>query len=85
MSSETFSKDEFTLLLRAFNSLINNYPPLESVKNELLEIKKQAEQSVELNARQKDGIIARIDNYFNGTYGKTKEGIKFNSESDKSK
>lgn len=69
--------DQFTKMLREFNSLIVTTPAVEKVKNKLLDLKRRAELSVELNYRQKDAIIARCDNYINGTYGNTKNGIEF--------
>lgn len=72
MSSQPLAQDEFTLLLKAFNSIVNNLPPFEKVKKELLKIKEQANRSSELNYRQKDAIVIRCDNYVNGNYGNTK-------------
>lgn len=85
MTDKQIAPDEFTLLLRAFNSLVIGLPPREQIKQELDDLKASAETSVELNLRQKDAIIVRCNNYLNGTYGKTKEGVTFISEPNKSK
>jgi hypothetical protein len=85
MSTANFNVDEFTTLLRSFNSLVSGMPSVEKIKKELLRLKEQADKSVELNYRQKDAIIARCDNYINGTYGKTKAGITFSSPQESKK
>ena len=72
MSTSNFELDEFTILLREFNALVKEKPPVEKIKKELLKIKAKAEKSAELNYRQKDAVIARCDNYINSEYGNTK-------------
>jgi hypothetical protein len=79
MSTANFAQDEFTLLLRAFNGLIESKPPINKVEKELIKLKAQAEKSAELNSRQKAALTDRCDNYINGTYGNTKSGISFYS------
>lgn len=77
MGEKVIAPDEFTILLRAFNKLVENNPKPDNIKTELQDLKDSAESSYELNSRQKDAIIARVKNYINGTYGKTKQGIEF--------
>jgi hypothetical protein len=73
MEEKTYAPDEFTILIRAFNALVESEPPVDKIKADLEDIKKQADSSPELNHRQKDAIIDRIDHYLAGTYGKTKK------------
>lgn len=80
MNTEHLVSDEFTLLLRTFNRLVDGNPTPKSISQELEDLKASAETSVELNARQKEAIINRCDNYINGIYGNTKEGIVFSSQ-----
>lgn len=80
MSTEqSIAPDEFTLLLRVFNKLVEGNPSPKSISQELEDLKASAETSSDLNARQKEAIIDRCNNYLKGIYGKTKEGIKFES------
>lgn len=69
MSLENLIADEFTLLLRAFNKLVFTMPPVAEIRQDLEDIRQEAINSNELNARQKEAITARCDNYANGTYG----------------
>lgn len=73
MEEKTYAPDEFTILLRAFNGLVADQPPVDKIKAELDAIKQQAERSPELNSRQKDAIIDRVNHYISGVYGKTKK------------
>lgn len=77
MEQKNVSPDEFTIILRAFNNMVVNNPKPDTIKSQLIELKESAESSIELNSRQKEAIMARINNYFDGTYGKTKQGIEF--------
>ena len=79
MEEKNIAPDEFTIMLRAFNKMVESMPKAESIKNELLELKQSAESSAELNYRQKDAIVARVNNYLKGDYGNTKKGIEFKS------
>jgi len=72
MPIENITPDAFTLLLRVFNKLVANMPPVEQIKAELLKLKQSAIDSTELNSRQTDAIVARVDNYISGVYGNTK-------------
>ena len=65
--------NEFSILLKGFNELAEGMPPIEKVKSGLLELKNAAKNSMELTYRQKDAIVARVDNYLAGTYGNTKK------------
>lgn len=85
MESKNITPDEFTILLRAFNSLVAMMPPIDKIKQDLLAIKTSANNSNELNASQKDAITARVDNYLDGTYGNTKSGVSFSSPQDNKK
>ncbi len=67
---------DFPVFLKEFNSLVATTPTVASVKDKLLEIKEAAKISPELNLRQKEAIIARVDNYINGTYGKKDQEFK---------
>jgi hypothetical protein len=71
------SQDEFSIMLRAFNGIVEKKPSAEKVKGELLELKEQASISNELNIRQKEAIMDRVDNYLNGNYGNTKVDSNF--------
>lgn len=62
----------FTLMLKKFHKIIEGTPTASKVKTELDELQNRAENSGELNPRQKDAIIARCKNYMNGIYGNTK-------------
>lgn len=59
-------------LLKMFHDIIQSDPPVQKVAEELKSLKDMAIKSHELTARQIDAIIARCDNYMNGTYGNTK-------------
>ena len=57
-------------MLEMFKKIIEKDPAPEKVKDKLLELKKAAINTHHLTERQKEGILARCDNYLNGTYGK---------------
>lgn len=65
-------KDQFQTLLDRFHKAIESNPEPTKIKKILEAIKEDAANSGELNIRQKDAIIARCENYLNGTYGNTK-------------
>lgn len=58
-------------MLKVFKTLITEWPKPEKIKKELEDLKTAAINSI-LTPRQTQGIIARCDNYINGTYGNTK-------------
>jgi len=77
MKNATEETKTFTWFLSAFHAVIESMPPKEKVKDRLLSLRESANKASELNLRQKESIIARIDNYLNDQYGNTKEGITF--------
>jgi hypothetical protein len=58
--------------LTTFKGFIAGSPPPEEIQAQLGALKTMAADSNELTLHQKDGIIARCDNYLKGEYGKTK-------------
>jgi pyruvate/oxaloacetate carboxyltransferase len=77
MVSENKFKDDECIpkwkeLLRKFHSLIQGEPAAETIVTELCELKEEAKKSNVLTGHQISAIIARCDNYLNGTYGRTK-------------
>lgn len=60
---------EFQLMLKKFNRTVDNNPSVAEVKEMLTTLADLAKNSPHLNSRQKDAIVARCDNYINGTYG----------------
>lgn len=72
---------KFKLMLREFEAIIDKWPPVEKVKQQLLDLAESTTLTNVLTARQSDAIHGRCTNYINGTYGsnKIKEGyIKTN-------
>lgn len=61
--------DSFSILLKGFYSIIENYPSIESVKEDLLELKEAAKIDAELTEHQKVAVISRCNNYLNNDYG----------------
>lgn len=59
-------------LIRKFNELVKEAPAVSKIKAELEVIKLEASTSILLNIRQREAIIARVNNYLAGTYGNTK-------------
>ena len=76
MKKEPMIPCAFSYMLMEFNEMVSENPPVNIINDELLALKAQAETSRELNLRQKLAITERVDNYFNCTYGKAKDGIK---------
>lgn len=60
----------FSGLLKEFNDLVDSSPSVKSIESQLKSISEAANLSHELNSNQKNAIIARVDNYLNGKYGK---------------
>jgi hypothetical protein len=75
--STLLEQSEFTVMLKAFNELVESNPTISKVKDELNGMKEAAIASDELNARQKDAIVDRCNHYLNGTYGNTKKAENF--------
>lgn len=75
----------FTDLLSDFNRVIEEKdgkkPPLTAIEPILKDIKANATHNPTLNLRQKEAIIARVDNYLNGTYGKKDQEFKAHKQS----
>lgn len=70
MNKENLIPDEFTIMLKAVNKIVENpKSDIVNVKDELLELKQAAIDSNELNNRQREAITARVDNYLNNDYG----------------
>lgn len=66
--TKTATKCVFQLLLIEFNKYAMNDVPAKDCKKELLALKEKANHP-DLNYRQKEAILERVDNYLNGTYG----------------
>ena len=63
---------QFTELLNEFNKLVEGNPTIKLVADKLGSIKIEAVSSNLINSRQKEAIIARVNNYISGIYGKSK-------------
>ena len=66
--TRTAHKCVFQLLLIEFNKYAMNDVPVKDCKKELLALKEKANHP-DLNYRQKEAILERVDHYINGTYG----------------
>lgn len=62
-------KDSFQIHLNSFSKIIDGYPAIEKVKEDLEELKLSAINDNEMTYRQKDAIQGRADNYLKGQYG----------------
>ena len=60
----------FKSLLRTFEKIIENDPPVSKVKQELLDLA-QSSTTAALTARQAEAVYDRCMNYINSTYGST--------------
>lgn len=65
-------KQNFDSFLREFNGLVDNTPTVGTIRSKLENLKERAQNEKTMTFRQTDAILARCDNYLNGTYGKTK-------------
>ena len=63
---------EWRSMLDTFAGIIDKNPPVEKVKDDLLELKEAAKASNLLTGLQVSAICTRCDNYINGVYGKNK-------------
>lgn len=77
---ETLTQDQFSVLLKKFNDLVKNTPPIDKVRPKLAEIKKETLLATELTERQQAAIIDRCNNYLNGDYAGQKEISKIETE-----
>lgn len=66
--TKTATKSVFQLLLIEFNKYAMNDVPAKDCKKELLALKEKSSHH-NLNYRQKEAILERVDHYLNGTYG----------------
>lgn len=57
-------------MLKIFKDTIEGEPTINSVKDDLLELKDEVINTFLLTPAQKRGIVERVENYLNGTYGK---------------
>ena len=64
---------EWRSMLDTFAGMIDKNPPVEKVKDDLLELMEAAKNTFYLTGAQKDAICARCRNYINGVYGKNKQ------------
>lgn len=69
MSTKNLMQDNFTILLRGFDEIIKDYPPIPKVENALNDLIEGAKLDNDLTFWQKDAIIARCKNYLHGEYG----------------
>jgi len=60
---------KFDSMLKIFAEIIDGNPPIDKVKDELVELKEACQSTGLLTLRQSDAIIGRCNNYLNGTYG----------------
>ncbi len=72
MSKQPIIPCAFSFMLIDFHETIKDAPAVSKIHYKLIELRQDAEINPELNLRQKEAIIARVDNYINGTYGNTK-------------
>jgi len=63
---------EWRSMLDTFAGIIEKNPPVENVKDDLLELKDAAKASNLLTGLQVSAICTRCDNYINGVYGVNK-------------
>lgn len=68
--SATIRPRSWEQLLKEFNALVETLPPKEEIQEQLLSIRERAKAATDLTARQKDGLIGRVDNYLTGQYSK---------------
>jgi hypothetical protein len=72
-------KSTFQLMLGEFNALVLEQPPVNEVKNQLLDLLKRAEHP-EFTIRQVEAIRERCINYLNGTYGVSAKKDSYNNK-----
>lgn len=69
MATKTLMQDNFTILLRGFDEIITDYPPIPKVEKSLTDLIEGATLDNDLSFWQKDAVIARCKNYLKGEYG----------------
>ncbi len=65
--------NNFECIIENFNKITANQPSVNKIKDKLIEIKSFAANASALTDRQKEAVIARINNYLNGSYGNSKK------------
>ncbi len=70
MSTE-ITLDSFSILLKRFNKLVQSFPKVDDIKTDLESIKEDAIKAVDLTGRQREAVVARVNNYLDGTYAST--------------
>jgi hypothetical protein len=59
-------------LIGRFNKLVEDNPPADKIKKQLIEIRDACSKAKELTIRQVSAIYSRVENYLDGSYGQTK-------------
>jgi len=75
MKKEPMLPCAFSYMLMEFNELVSDMPPISKIDEQLFKLREAASINHELNSRQKDAIIDRVDNYLKGEYGKSKISV----------
>ena len=75
--------EKWVSMLKVFNTIIKDNPPVEKVKKSLEDLIQSASITPLLTGAQKDGIVSRCQNYMNGTYGVNKIKSNYIKENDK--
>lgn len=75
------TRNEFAFVCKEFTDLTKDNPPINKVQGDLQDMIDAAKNSAEMNYRQKEAIIARCENYLNGTYGKKDQDFKAHKQS----
>ena len=73
----TYTKTKFQLMLKEFNDLVEGMPPVEKIKDKLIDLRTRASNTKEFTIRQVDAIADRVRYYLNGDYGNTKQNVPF--------
>lgn len=67
---------EWRTMISTFNELVKESPSIESVREDLLQLRDMAKNNNLLNFRQTEAIVARCENYLAGKYGNTKTTLQ---------
>ena len=73
-------KDSFQIHLNSFSKIIEGYPEIEKIREDLEELKLSSTNDNEMTYRQKDAIQVRIENYIKGEYGEQVKRVDTRSE-----